>query len=97
MLHSKKKIRELFRFFERLSFLIFIKVSEPVRLTESLEREGLQKTNSRANEALYGFRAPPKSSVLLFTKMYLEKNKTALCKNLFFMKILRYTYCKLIK
>ena len=52
MRHSKKKIRELFRFFERLSFLIFIKVSEPVRLTESLEREGLQKTNSRANEAL---------------------------------------------
>ena len=32
MLHSKKKIRELFRFFERLSFLIFIKVSEPIWL-----------------------------------------------------------------
>lgn len=83
MLHSKKKFRELFRFFERLSFLIFIKVSEPVRLTESLRREGLPKINSRASERLL--------------KMYLEKNKTALCKNLFFMKILRYTYCKLIK
>ena len=52
MLHNKKKFRELFRFFERLSFLIFIKVSEPVRLTESLRREGLQKKYSRANEAL---------------------------------------------
>ena len=59
MHYTKKKFRELFRFFERLSFLI--------------------------------------STVLLFTKMYLEKNKTALRKNLFFMKILRYTYCKLIK
>ena len=49
---SKKKFRELFRFFERLSFLIFIKVSEPVRPTESLRREGLPKINSRANEAL---------------------------------------------
>ena len=57
MLHSKKKFRELFRFFERLSFLIFKKISELVRLTESLRREGLQKINSRANEALYGFRA----------------------------------------
>ena len=83
MLHRKKKFRELFRFFERLSFLIFIKVSEPVRLNESLRREGLPKINSRASERLL--------------KMYLEKNKTALCKNLFFMKILRYTYCKLIK
>lgn len=49
---SKKKFRELFRFFERLSFLIFIKVSEPVRLTESLRREGLPKINSRASERL---------------------------------------------
>ena len=52
MPHSNNKYRELFRFFERLSFLIFIKVSEPARLAESLEREGLQKTYSKANEAI---------------------------------------------
>jgi len=43
MLHSKNKFRELFRFFERLSFF---------NLKESLRREGLKKTNSRANEAV---------------------------------------------
>lgn len=32
MPHSKNKFRELFRFFERLSFLIFIEVSEPIWL-----------------------------------------------------------------
>ena len=53
MLHSKNKFRELFRFFERLSFLFFFRrVSESSALTESLRREDMQKINSRANEAL---------------------------------------------
>ena len=120
MLHSKKKFRELFRFFERLSFLFFLEeYLNRQHLLRACEEKACRKqivglqsgsfeffspfsskaklAGARPETDLNGFRAPPKSSVLLFTKMYLEKNKTALCKNLFFIKILRYTYCKLIK
>jgi len=56
MLHSKKKFRELFRFFERLYFLIFIKVSEPIWLqsgsfeffSSSLHKNVLRKKQNSA-------------------------------------------------
>lgn len=90
MPHSNNKYRELFRFFERLSFLFF--------LEEYLNRQHLLRVcKEKAYPKQIAERMKPYRSSERLLKMYLEKNKTAPCKNLFFTKILRYTYCKLIK